>query len=720
MRRSSPHRPTQSPRHRPPHSVQPPALTPQPQAEEEERRQAEAGRHLRNLARLPALEAKLAALEGSILAAGRTAKEAARRADASSAGRTEAQAALQRELRADLRGLQDGLGRALRDQLRTDLRETNGEALVSLSRVESRLNVMEGSLSGLEVTQGEGFRRLGSTVSSAVADAEGALSDQIRQYLEPVRVLPSVLAALPQSQELLPGALANVELAEGQVAELRGLVAAELRTLGDELADELATATDRAVEQAARGPRPLEEAQWDALGRRLGAIQEAVAAVGAAGGRDAAALEGLAARLQAAADGPGPVGPEALAALEALPGELGLLQAQLREANAASRAVLGLLDGGADGPDGATLSRAQLEAELQPLKEAVQALADASGGAALAAGAVADVPPPEPAGTPIEEWVEPTAGRGSGGVLWTRTDEAEGEGGEDAPEATAPEAAAPEAAPAEATAPGDPPPPRTEAGVNGHADAAAAPAEWDAYDAYDAAVAAAPEDPAELAKAGLESLRRGRAAAADGASFGEADALFRSAADRLGRALELDPAYVAAAGNLGNTFLAHAQLKAGMADLVAEAPPEDPAELGPHQTSVGELEKEAVDFLVLAGRNFRAVLELDPNESTALVNWGRALCERARILANHDPSQAQLLYGSAIEKFDGALAAAPESFGALLGWGRALLELSDLQDEGNARMSLADAVVCFDNCATLRDDPQAAELREAAVLRLEQ
>ena len=112
--------------------------------------------------------------------------------------------------------------------------------------------------------------------------------------------------------------------------------------------------------------------------------------------------------------------------------------------------------------------------------------------------------------------------------------------------------------------------------------------------------------------------------------------------------------------------------------------PEDPAELGPHQTSVGELEKEAVDFLVLAGRNFRAVLELDPNESTALVNWGRALCERARILANHDPSQAQLLYGSAIEKFDGALAAAPESFGALLGWGRALLELSDLQDEEEA------------------------------------
>ena len=561
---------------------------------------------------------------------------------------------------------------------------------------------MEGSLSGLEVTQGEGFRRLGSTMSSAVADAEGALGDQIRQYLEPVRVLPSVLAALPQSQELLPGALANVELAEGQVAELRGLVAAELRTLGDELAGELATAADRAVEQATLGPRPLEEAQWDVLGRRLGAIQEAIAAVGAAGGRDAAALEGLAARLQAAAEGPGPVGSEALAALEALPGELGLLQAQLREANAASRAVLGLLDGGADGADGTTLSRAQLEAELRPLKEAVQALADASGGAALAAGAVADVAPPEPAGTPIEEWVEPTAGRGSGGVLWTRTEEAEDEEGE------------------EAAAPEDPSPP-TEAGVNGLADVAASPAEWDEYDAYDAAVAAAPEDPAELAKAGLESLRRGRAAAADGASFGEADALFRSAADRLGRALELDPAYVAAAGNLGNTFLAHAQLKAGMADLVAEAPPEDPAELGAHQTSVGELEKEAVDFLVLAGRNFRAVLELDPNESTALVNWGRALCERGRILGNHDPSQAQLLYGSAIEKFDGALAAEPESFGALLGWGRALLELSDLQDEANARMSLADAIVCFDNCAVLRDaDPQVAELREAAVRRLEQ
>jgi hypothetical protein len=59
---------------------------------------------------------------------------------------------------------------------------------------------VEGCLSGLEVAQGENIRRLSLSLNSALADAEATLQVSVRsevsQSLDPIRRLPSMLAAM--------------------------------------------------------------------------------------------------------------------------------------------------------------------------------------------------------------------------------------------------------------------------------------------------------------------------------------------------------------------------------------------------------------------------------------------------------------------------------------------------------------------------------------------
>ena len=94
-----------------------------------------------------------------------------------------------------------------------------------------------------------------------------------------------------------------------------------------------------------------------------------------------------------------------------------------------------------------------------------------------------------------------------------------------------------------------------------------------------------------------------------------------------------DPAYLPALGNLGNTLLAHAQLKLGLAAAVEATPGAGAQEL---QASVAELQKEAVDMLVMAGRHYRALLESDSGDGLAFTFWGRALALRGDIIALAD------------------------------------------------------------------------------------
>ena len=61
------------------------------------------------------------------------------------------------------------------------------------------MQVVEGSLSGLEVAQSEGLRRLGGSISSSLIDAESALQSSVRvevaTAVEPLKQLPQLVAA---------------------------------------------------------------------------------------------------------------------------------------------------------------------------------------------------------------------------------------------------------------------------------------------------------------------------------------------------------------------------------------------------------------------------------------------------------------------------------------------------------------------------------------------
>lgn len=70
-------------------------------------------------------------------------------------------------------------------------------------------------------------------------------------------------------------------------------------------------------------------------------------------------------------------------------------------------------------------------------------------------------------------------------------------------------------------------------------------------------------------------------------------------------------------------------------------------------------------------------MELEGWSSRALVNWGRALCIRADLLASGpeggSPAALQLvgqLYTSAINKFEGVLEGEPDMIPAKYRWGR--------------------------------------------------
>ena len=126
----------------------------------------------------------------------------------------------------------------------------------------------------------------------------------------------------------------------------------------------------------------------------------------------------------------------------------------------------------------------------------------------------------------------------------------------------------------------------------------------------------------ELLGEGLALLRSGREDPQDS----EAEACLRDALECFDRAIDLEPDYLAAHGNKGNTLMTLAKL-------------------------VGE-EGEASVMLVQAGRCFRRVLAIQPRDSRALMNWGAALVLRAKMAEDAEAEDAVI--DAAEEKFEAA------------------------------------------------------------------
>ncbi len=149
---------------------------------------------------------------------------------------------------------------------------------------------VEGSLSGLDVAQGENIRRLSLSLNSALADAESALQVSVRsevsQSLEPVRRLPQMLAAIIPPTPL-PGSYDGGSVGDAGFsprgssppAVSEAVILAAVRAA---VSEEVSAAVQQAMQQAdARSSRAvtLVEEQWEALGRRLSKIERLVEAV---------------------------------------------------------------------------------------------------------------------------------------------------------------------------------------------------------------------------------------------------------------------------------------------------------------------------------------------------------------------------------------------------------------------------------------------------------
>ncbi|KAH7616100.1 hypothetical protein NADE_000934 [Nannochloris sp. 'desiccata'] len=154
---------------------------------------------------------------------------------------------------------------SLRRDVNADLRQATGDELSALGKVDGRLAALEGAISGLEVAQSEGLRRLGSSMSGALLESKDLLAatirDEVWQSLEPVRQLPQALAAAA------PGLTAAAEQSRQSVNEesLRALVAEEIAVAGQELLEKQRELLKEAMET----PATIAPAQWNQLGKKL-------------------------------------------------------------------------------------------------------------------------------------------------------------------------------------------------------------------------------------------------------------------------------------------------------------------------------------------------------------------------------------------------------------------------------------------------------------------
>jgi len=160
----------------------------------------------------------------------------------------------------------------------------------------------------------------------------------------------------------------------------------------------------------------------------------------------------------------------------------------------------------------------------------------------------------------------------------------------------------------------------------------------------------------DLLAEGLASLRLGRQAESDA----EAESHFSRAMECFGEATRMDPSSVAAQGNMGNALLCSARRKIKVLGTFAREA-RDGAYVSEESVRMSEdVAVEAGEILVRSGRCYRAVLSLNPRDARALLNWGNALCLRAKLVERRDADSAVELYDAAIEKFSASLQLQPD------------------------------------------------------------
>jgi tetratricopeptide (TPR) repeat protein len=689
------------------------------------------------------LESKLSSMEGSYVSVGTAVRAALKESSIQQAQQGR-----------DVVSKIDSLGGSIHKEVAVELRNAAADERAALGRLESRVGGLEGAVTGLEVAQGEGMRRLGSSLSSLLVDAEAGLQSAVREEawksLEPVRRLPQLLASLPalQQQQQQPKSqqldMMLPHLSEESLRELMreqfNASTSQLLTAQEQLLFEIksvaSAAALRAEEIASKAAASaskeedhnnnngdeqqpvvvdISPGQWNQLGRRLLAMDEQLRELQQQQG------EMLTANINASS-----------------------LFSNNNNVSVREKEVDMLKEEQQQPPPPPQQQQQEGEQEDDDkvVKESSNSSSSNSGTSetamlmeridtdtitttAAAAAVVVEVE------IPISSWLSQDDDDAADTINRTEYTDVDGVGDdfkmatttstiedaadidsdvpsssqssvvviatssyssdlEDATELIKNQQHQPqqeeeeeeemeeqlmeedreeeeEAAPVITkltTTTTTTTPPTTATNSNSNTNE---------------------EIVAELCTKGLELLRGGRAQAVSAPNgtgdFGVADAAFWEAADCFERALDLDPTNVRALGNLGNVLMSHGRLKWKLLmDVEASSTSikndndggddggERGAVMAAIQASKNRLRAEAEELLLLAGRRYRAVLELDRAQPKALMNWGRVICLRGEMArcgnagvggeGEEEEEGLQIaasLFSNAADKFDAAL-----------------------------------------------------------------
>jgi len=251
-----------------------------------------------------------------------------------------------------------------------------------------------------------------------------------------------------------------------------------------------------------------------------------------------------------------------------------------------------------------------------------------------------------------------------------------------------------------------PEPPLSSAGGNGKGEEASGSQEVKATEQEDE-VSTVPVNSDDLLQQGLTFLRQGRKESQSRESLSNAEASFRQALQCFRAASQIDPSSAAAHGNQGNTLLAYSRLKMKLMDTLSATSDPRSWQGGDSESILDELSKETSGLLIEAGRCFREVLALNSKDAKALLNWGNALCLRARMTVGQDVDSAHNLYDAAIEKFEAVLQLEPGMAEVLKALGMALYDISGLEGGRERIETLKSAQAYLEDACSISPDDQA-------------
>ena len=551
----------------------------------------------------------------------------------------------------------------LRGDIQSDLRSATAEEVAALARLDARIESLEAAVGGLDRSQSDGFRRLAASISSREGLEEEAIGEVVKaevwRSLEPVRQLPQVLSGLNRA---LPGGVEGQEMLTEE--NIKKILSIEL----DNLKNSLVMEQQDVLDEMAQWTTKVDSGQWNQLGAKLEELDEK--------------LDGL---ISSRAESNGEIGENGEGAGDTTNGTIQenvMLEEMRDEVRSVSKeleaigAALMSLSTESEVGSSTSFSSSSLphqEALRKELMAAFQSLHERQGqyeSSEQFARELSDVvvevllrvlgqrpgyaSDEDPAsGVPIASWIDASRTKQIETVGVTGKPAAEDKPMD--PDTSSTASLPQEEMPLDqstATEMKDTNLKGTNTDIGADADADIENDNKEGSDDSSTSIksSAASASPYEQ---GLQALKDGRAAFA-AEEYIDAEALLAQADNFFAQAIEADPQDIRSVGNRGNTLMVRAKTRLMMSTSKIES--------GTDFDSAQEDEARAQEMLLQAGRLYRQILELDPTQGKAFVNWGRVICLRAEISQSaEDFDGAYALFVNASDKFIAAMDALPAS-----------------------------------------------------------